>query len=103
MRRLALLALVALVAFPLSVPLSAHESAHGRWRSPRRAMVIEDGFRASHRRWDDGRWDNHRWDDDRWERREHARYRRYDCDEGSVPPRPLPVQPFQGRVELWLH
>lgn len=85
MRRLALLALLALVAFPLS--------AHGRWRRPRREVAHEDGFRGSYRRWDD----------DRWERRDHARYRRYDCDQGLVLLRPLPTPPFQGRVDLWLH
>jgi hypothetical protein len=96
MRRLALLALVALAAFPLS--------AHDHGRGPRRVVVVEDGCRP---------W--RRWDDDRWERRHAGWYRdgwyrrpvRYDddaCDGGLVvlgplPPRPLDP-PFRARVEL---
>ena len=59
MRHLVLLALVALVAFPLS--------AHGRWRGPRR-VVVEDSYRPYYRG-DERRWDEDRWDEDRWERR----------------------------------
>lgn len=86
MRRLALLALVALAAFPLS--------AHGRWARPRRVVVYEDSCRDTYRRWDGDRW-NHRGS---W-------VRRYDCDDERVILRPLPrplVPPFQGRVELWI-
>ncbi|BDU70798.1 hypothetical protein GETHOR_28990 [Geothrix oryzae] len=96
MRRLVLLALVTLAAFPLS--------AHGPWRGPRRVLVVEDSCRP-YRSWEG----NRRWDDDRWERRNRYRYedRRDDCDEGRVifRPRPLPrplAPPFQGRVELWI-
>lgn len=89
MRPLVLLALVALVAFPLS--------AHGRWHGPRRVMA-EDSYRPYHRGYE------RRWDEDRWERRGHDR--RYGCDDDRVFLRPLPpplAPPFQGRVELWLH
>ena len=95
MRRLILLALVALVAFPLS--------AHGRWARPRRVVVYEDSCRDSYRRWDD----------DRWEGRGPSYYRgysrgddrRYDCDDDRLVLRPLPrplAPPFQGRLELWI-
>lgn len=99
MRRLLLLSLVALAAFPLS--------AHGPWRRPRRVVVVErdacgDVYRDSYRRWDD---------DDRWERRGYGAYPGYvrtyrddDCAEGRVVLRPLPrplTPPFQARVELW--
>ncbi|WP_291272932.1 hypothetical protein [Geothrix sp.] len=90
MRRLVLLALVTLAAFPLS--------AHGPWRGPRRVVVVEDSCRP-YRSWEGSR----RWDDDRWEHR--GRYRHDDCDEGRVIFRPLPrplAPPFQGRVELWI-
>ncbi|WP_243325016.1 hypothetical protein [Geothrix sp. SG200] len=98
MRRLALLALATLAAFPLS--------AHSPWRRPSRRVVIveRDACRDSYRRWDD----------DRWERRgdcpeTYVRpYRDEDCDEGRVVLRPLPrplprplAAPFQARVELW--
>ena len=94
MRHLVLLALVTLVAFPLS--------AHGRWRGPRRVMV-EDSYRPYHRGYE-RRWD----DEDRWERHGYdRRYERgYDCDDDRIFLRPLPrplAPPFQGRVELWLH
>jgi hypothetical protein len=85
MRRLALLALVALAAFPLS--------AHGRWSRPhRRVVVVEEPYRPA-RRWEADRWDRHGW-------------YRPGCEEDRVilrplpPPRPL-APPFQGRVELW--
>ncbi|HEY3271265.1 MAG TPA: hypothetical protein VGJ89_08650 [Geothrix sp.] len=121
MRRLILLALVALVAFPLS--------AHGRWARPRRVVVYEDSCRDSYRRWDDDRWegrgpsyyrgysrgDDRRYDcdDDRWEGRGPSYYRgysrgddrRYDCDDDRLVLRPLPrplAPPFQGRLELWI-
>lgn len=112
MRRLLLLSLVALAAFPLS--------AHSPWRRPRHVVVVErdacgdvyrDVYRDSYRRWDD---------DDRWERRGYGTYPGYvrsyrddDCAEGRVVLRPLPqilprplprplTPPFQARVELWL-
>lgn len=90
MRRLALLALVALAAFPLS--------AHGRWYRPRRVVVVEAPCRPYRA-----------WEDERWEYRDRVGYRRYDCDDRVYVrplPRPLPRPldpPFQGRVELWLH
>jgi hypothetical protein len=95
MRRLVLLALVALVAFPLS--------AHDHWRGSRR-VVVEAPCRP-----------RHRWDEDRWERRDSDRYcerswyrhsdRYDDCDGDRVVFGPLPLPrplapPFQGRVEL---
>lgn len=89
MRRLALLALVALAAFPLS--------AHGRWGRPRRVIVVEPA-RPYHPRcgWESERWERHGW-------------YRPGCDEDRVILRPLPpplprplVPPFQGRVELWI-
>lgn len=95
MRRLILLALVALAAFPLS--------AHGRWRGPRRVVVYGDSCRGSYHR-----WEGRTWSDDRWERRDRMRHRRHGCEEDRVflgplypPPPPLPP-PFQGRVELWI-
>ncbi len=98
MRRLVLLALVALAAFPLS--------AHGRRRrSPRRIVVVEsDACRDSYRRWEDDRWE-HR---DRYDGyAPYVRpYRDDDCGEGRVVLRPLPrplAPPFQARVELWFH
>ena len=95
MRRLVLLALVALVAVPLS--------AHDHWRGPRR--VVEDSYsphyRGEGRRWDDGRWERRA-----YERRYDRRYeRRYDCDDERMVLRPLPhplALPFPGRVELWI-
>jgi len=96
MRRLILLTLVALAAFPLS--------AHGRWRGPRRVVVVQgEVCRDAYRRWDDDRWEGRgsgyhrgysRGDD-----------RRYGCDDDRVVLRPLPrplAPPFQGRVELWI-
>lgn len=92
MRRLALLALVALAAFPLS--------AHGRWYRPRRVVVVEAPCRP-YRTWEDERWEH---------RNRDGYYRRYDCDDRDDRvyvrplPRPLPrplTPPFQGRVELW--
>ena len=80
MRRLVLLSLVALAAFPLS--------AHGRWHRPRRVVVAPaPGYRA--------------WDEERWIHRD--RYRD-DCEAPRVVYRPLPppVPPFRGRVELWI-
>ena len=50
MRRLVLLALVALAAFPLS--------AHGHGHRSRRVVVVEDAYRPS-RDWDDDRWEHH--------------------------------------------
>ena len=86
MRRLVLLALVVLATFPLS--------AHGRWRGPRRVIVVEDDCRIPY---------SPRWEDDRWERRDHGWHRRYDCDDDRVVLRARPlVPPFQGRVELWI-
>jgi len=112
MRRLALLALTALAAFPLS--------AHGPWHRPRRVVVVErdacgDVYRDA---WRDTYHDNwrdsyrRRDDDDRWERRGYGAYPRYvqtyredGCGEDRVVVRPLPrplTPPFQARVELWL-
>jgi hypothetical protein len=94
MRSLALLALAALAALPLS--------AHDHWRDRRPVFVVEDSCRPVHRweqrRWDDPRYEDQRWED-RWER--HAHYRRYDCDDGRVILRARPLAPpFQGRIEL---
>jgi hypothetical protein len=97
MRHLVLLALVALVA----VPLSAHDH---HWRGPRRVVVevsCRPSYRGEERRWDDDRWERSRYD-----RRYERRYeRRYGCDDDRVILQPLPrplVPPFQGRVELRL-
>jgi len=88
MRRLVLLALVTLVAFPLS--------AHDHWRGPRRVVVIEAPRCAPYRHWDAHRWD------DRWEHR--AWMRRHDCDEDDrvlLGPLPRPLEPpFRGHLEL---
>jgi hypothetical protein len=102
MRHLVLLALVALVAVPLS--------AHGRWHGPRRVVEVEDFCRHPH-----DRWEGRRFDGDRWERRSTYRHderrfdRRYDrresCDDDRIVFGPLPrplVPPFLGRVELRL-
>ncbi len=94
MRRLVLLAFVALMAFPLS--------AHGHGFGHRRVVVVEDACRPSRH-----------WDDNRWEHRGYGHYRHYDrhrdydedrvvCGVQPLPfPRPL-APPFQGRVELRL-
>ncbi len=92
MRRLVLLALVALVAVPLS--------AHDHWRHPRR-VVITDAHRPHYR------GEARRWDEDHWERSRYPRRynHRYDCGDDRVILRPLPhppALPFQGRVELWI-
>lgn len=110
MRRLILLSLVALTAFPLS--------AHGHWRD-RRGMVIEDSCRDNaYRRWDDDRWERsdygryrrHDREDDDGRYRDHGWYRRHDrdedCGEDRVVLRRLPrpfSPPFSGYVELWIH
>lgn len=87
MRRLVLLALVVLAAFPLS--------AHDHWRGRRRVVVIEAPRCSPYGRWEDRRWE------DRWER--HAWHRRHDCDEDRIFFRPRPLEPpFVGRVELRL-
>jgi hypothetical protein len=95
MRRLALLALVALAV----APLSAHDHY---WRRPRRVIVVEGSCRP----YDRGEYRH--WDEDRWERRDYDRRysRRYECDDDRVILRPLPrplAPPFQGRVEFWIH
>lgn len=85
MRRLVLLALVTLVAFPLS--------AHGRWRAPRRVVVIEPGCGPVARSWEA----------DRWEGREFRRAHRHDrfCEGRIYLPQPRPLAPpFRSRVEL---
>lgn len=86
MRRLVLLALVALAAFPLS--------AHGHWRRPRRVVVVEAPCRPTRG-----------WEYDRWEHRDRGWYRRPACDDDRVYLRPVrPLEPpFQGRVEFWIH
>lgn len=83
MRRLVLLSLVALAAFPLS--------AHGRWHRSRRIVVVEP--RPLYRTWDD----------DRWIRHDHGGYRD-GCEgpRGVYRPLPPPLPPFRGRVELWI-
>jgi len=106
MRRLALLALVTLAAFPLS--------AHGPWHRPsRRVVVVErDACRDTYRRWDGDRWERRDRDDSYYSGYYPSYVRSYrddDCGEGRVvlrprpypPPRPL-APPFQARVELWL-
>lgn len=93
MRSLVLLALAALAAFPLS--------AHGRWHSPRRVVVVEAPRYAPYRHWDDRCW-NDRWDS-RWEYRAWRRH--HDCDDERLFLRPLPrplAPPFEGRVELYI-
>jgi len=100
MRRLVLLALVALVAFPVS--------AQGYGRGSRREAVIETSCRPR-QRWDEARWERrgHGWsrDDRRYRNqgwyRPHDRYDRYDdCEGGRVILGPLPLPPpFRGRVE----
>ena len=85
MRRLVLLALVALAAFPLS--------AHDHWRRPGRVVVVEGPRCAAGHRWDERYWD------DRWEHRGH--YHRQDWND-RVPCAPLPRPldpPFGGRLE----
>lgn len=106
MRRLVLLALVALVAFPVS----AHEDGRG----PRREVVLETSC-GPRQRWDEARWehrghgwyrDDRRYRDQGWYR-PHDRYDRYerydrydDCEGGRVVLGPLPLPPpFRGRVE----
>ncbi|WP_243302535.1 hypothetical protein [Geothrix oryzisoli] len=102
MRRLVLLAFVALAAFPLS--------AHGPWRRPsRRVVVVErDVYGDTYRRWEGDRWER-RDRDDRCYPGYVRSYRDDDCGEGRVVLRPLPcplprplAPPFQARVELWL-
>jgi hypothetical protein len=89
MRRLALLALLAISAFPLS--------AHDHWRGPHRVVVMEEPRPIPYRHFEAWRRD------DRWER--HAYYRRHDCEEDRlilrplVLPRPLHT-PFEGQVVL---
>lgn len=94
MRRLVLLAFVALVAFPLSARGYGHRS--------RRVVVMEDGCRPSRD------WDNERWEHYGYGHRGHYSRQR-DCDEDRIVygVRPLPIPrplapPFQGRVELWI-
>ncbi len=95
MRRLVLLALVALAAFPLS--------AHDHWRARRRVVVMEAPHCSPYGRWEEPRWEDRRWEErryeDRWER--HAWHRRHDRDDDRVYIRPRPLEPpFEGRVEL---
>jgi len=103
MRRLALLALVTLVAFPLS--------AHGPWHRPyRRVVVVErdacrDAYPDAYRRWEGDRWEGRGYDRDSYRGYDRDEYRRHDCDDDRVVLRPLPrplTPPFQARVELWL-
>ncbi|WP_243288495.1 hypothetical protein [Geothrix terrae] len=100
MRRLVLLALATLAAFPLS--------AHHPWRRPsRRVVVVErDACGDSYRRWEDDRWERRGYYPEAYVRP----YRDEDCEAGRVVlqplPRPLPrplAPPFQARVELWFH
>ncbi|WP_306590779.1 hypothetical protein [Geothrix sp. 21YS21S-4] len=83
MRRLALLALATLAAFPLS--------AHGRWERRRPVVMVEPC--RPYPRWEARRWD---------------RCEPYDCAPDRVVLRPLPpppcrpLVPFRGRVELWI-
>ena len=102
MRRLILLSLVALAAFPLS--------ARSRWYRPRRVVMVE-GCPDVYRRWDGDRWEDRgrvyvRGYDrgcDRDEDRDCDEDRRYACEDRVVVrplPRPL-APPFQARVELW--
>jgi len=99
MRRLVLLALMALAAYPLS--------AHGgRWHSPRRVWVVaRDGCREADRRGEDDRWE----DRGRWAYRDHgyrSGERPYGCEDDDrmlLRPRLRPLTPpFQARVEFWL-
>jgi hypothetical protein len=95
MRRLSLLALVALVAFPLS--------AHDHWRGSRPVLVVAGPRCAPHG------WVERRWEHERWDRRgdDHRYVHGYGCEEGRIilgPPL-LPrllAPPFLGRVELRL-
>lgn len=85
MRRLVLLALVTLVAFPLS--------AHGRSRRPHRILVLEPGCGPVVRSCEP----------DRWERHEHRRFHRHGpaCEAPMHRPLPRPLAPpFRGHVEL---
>ncbi len=98
MRSLALLALAALAALPLS--------ARDHWRDRRPGIVVEDSCRPDYR-WEARRYDDRCWDD-RWERHGYYRRptRRYDCDEDRFVLRPLPrllAPPFEGRVVLRFH
>ena len=99
MRSLALLALAALAALPLS--------AHDHWRGHRPAVVIQESCRPAYR-WEARRYADRRWEN-RWERHGYYRhdrdddYRRYDYDDARVILRPLPgplAPPFEGRVVL---
>ncbi|GLH67736.1 hypothetical protein [Geothrix edaphica] len=101
MRRLALLALATLAAFPLS--------AHSPWhRRPRWVVVERDACRDTYRRWDGDRWERRDRDDGCYPGAYSGYVRSYrddDCGEGRVVLRPLPrplAPPFQARVELWL-
>ena len=96
MKTLALLALAALVALPLS--------AHDGWRQPRH-LVVEAPRCAPTPRWEaryrDDRWDG-RWGG-RWEHRAWCRRPDWDDHDERVLLRPLPRPlgpPFIGRVEL---
>jgi hypothetical protein len=97
MRRLVLLTLVTLAAFPLS--------AHDHWHGPRRVMVVEAPRCAPSRGWEDSRWDNRY--ERRYERRhDHGGWVHRDCDEDRVILRPMPrplYPPFEGHVVIRLH
>ena len=92
MKALALLALAALAALPLS--------AHEAWYEPRRG-VVEAPLYAPYPRWE-VRHRHDRWDD-RWEHRGHYHRQDWDDRDDRVIHRPLPRSlnpPFGGWVEL---
>jgi hypothetical protein len=76
MRRLSLLALVALAALPLS--------AHDHWRDSHRVVVVAEPRFAPCRPWKARRWER------------QGYVRRRDCGRVSL----WPLPPFQGGVEL---